>query len=134
MSVTPPIISGLTAGVLLAMQLVLMFMVSSQRVKNQQSLGDGDNPALLQAVRRHGNFAENAAIFIAAVALLELLGDSRLEVEILCAAFVVGRLLHAIGMSVRKTVNRWRFFGTIIFALAGFVVAGRLVLLGIAAL
>ena len=36
------------------------------RRRVRQSLGEGTDPALIRAVRRHGNFAENAAIFVAA--------------------------------------------------------------------
>ena len=52
MTVALPIVSGITAGVLIIMQLVLMFGVIRTRFSARQSLGDGNNPDLLRAMRR----------------------------------------------------------------------------------
>jgi hypothetical protein len=77
MPLAPPIVSALTAGVLVLMQMALMLSVVLARRRNRQSIGDGGKPKLLAAIRRHGNFAENAAVFIAGFALLEVLGGNR---------------------------------------------------------
>jgi uncharacterized membrane protein YecN with MAPEG domain len=77
MPFTPPIVSALAAGILIIMQMALMTAVILSRRRNQQSLGDGGHKSLLRAIRRHGNFAENAAVFIAGFALLEVLGGDR---------------------------------------------------------
>ena len=62
-------------------------------------MGFQDDLTLERMVRRHGNLAENAGIFIASIALLELqIGSTRL-VLILCLAFAIARTLHAIGFS-----------------------------------
>ena len=115
----PPILSALTAGVLIVIQMALMLTVVLMRRRNRQSIGDGGNPQLLAAIRRHGNFAENAAIFIAGLALLEVLGGSRTAIATMCAAFVVGRISHAIGLSMEKTVNPFRVGGIVITASVG---------------
>lgn len=134
MTVALPIVSGITAGVLIIMQLVLMFGVIRTRFSARQSLGDGNNPDLLRAMRRHGNFAENAAMFAVALGLLEMLGEGRTVMVLLCGGFVLGRVLHAVGLSQAKSVNGFRKFGTILSAAVGVAVGVGLILIGIAAL
>jgi len=119
MPLAPPILSALTAGVLIVMQMALMLTVVLARRRNRQSIGDGGNPELLAAIRRHGNFAENAAIFVAGFTLLEVLGGSRTGIATMCAAFVVGRISHVIGLSMEKTVNPFRVGGVVITASVG---------------
>jgi hypothetical protein len=82
-------------------------------------------------VRRHGNLAENAAIFIASVSLLELLGGGRLWVEILCGVFLLARLLHAFGLSQQNPTNIFRIAGVILTAVAGLAVGVRLIWIAI---
>ncbi len=90
MTFTPPIATGIICGILIVIQIALMLSVIVLRQRNKQSLGETDNPDLQRAVRRHGNFAENAAIFAVAFALLEILGGSRTNIEILGAIFILG--------------------------------------------
>ena len=104
-AVNLPVVATLTAGILIFIQMVLMLTVVVARRRNRQSLSDGGKPALLQAIRRHGNFAENAAIFIAGFALLELMGGDRLGIEVMSAIFVAGRIHDAVGLSLQPTVN-----------------------------
>lgn len=130
-TVTLPVVSAITAGVLIITQMGLMLAVAGVRRSLGQSLGDGDNPRLIGVSRRHGNFAENAAIFVASLALLEMLGAARIFVIGPACLFVLGRLLHAIGLSQTKTINLWRVVGVVATALAGFTVGVRLIMLGL---
>jgi uncharacterized protein len=134
MTFTPPLISAATAGILIIMQTVLMMTVVTARRRNRQSLGDGGHHDLLMAVRRHGNFAENAALFLAGFTLLELAGGGRISLAILCAAFVLGRISHAIGLSMPNTVNRFRVAGVLLTAVVGTALGVRLLLLGLSQL
>jgi uncharacterized membrane protein YecN with MAPEG domain len=120
MPLTPPTLSALTAGVLVILQMALMLTVVLARRRNRQSIGDGGNPELLAAIRRHGNFAENAAIFVAGFTLLEVLGGNRTVIATMCAAFVVGRISHVVGLSMKKTLNPNRIAGVVITASVGF--------------
>jgi hypothetical protein len=133
-TVTLPVVSAITAGVLIIAQLGLMIATILVRRRVRQSLGEAGDPALTRAVRRHGNFAENAAIFIAALALLEMMGAVRWFVAGLAALFVLGRVLHAIGLSQAKTVNLWRVGGIFATVTAGLALGVRLVTLGVARL
>jgi uncharacterized membrane protein YecN with MAPEG domain len=128
MSFTPPFVSAFTAGLLIIIQMALLFDVVRTRRRVGQSLGDGDDPALLAAVRRHGNFAENAAIFIACFALLEMLDGRRPSLFILCAGFVLGRISHIIGLSMKKTVNPFRIGGIFLTIGIGLTLGLRLLM------
>ena len=126
-----PWISALTAGVLLILQMLLMLSAGLNRGRSRRAVGgDGDNsdPELNRRVRRHGNLAENAAIFIAGYTLLELLGETTLSLEIACGVFVLARLLHAIGFSFRNTANLPRVLGVVLTLVSGLYLGARLVM------
>jgi uncharacterized membrane protein YecN with MAPEG domain len=125
-----PVISAITAGALIIGQAGLLLAVVLRRRATRQALGDGD-ATLQRLVRRHGNFAENAAIFVASLALLEMLGAVRPFVIGLATLFIVGRLLHAIGLSRENTVNAWRIAGVVATVAAAVVLGVRLVTLGL---
>jgi uncharacterized membrane protein YecN with MAPEG domain len=130
MPVNPPVITALAAAILIALQTVLMLMTAGQRRASRASLGgEAGAPALQRAVRRHGNLAENAAIFLVGLALAEMLSAGRIQIEVLAAVFVLSRLSHAIGLSFENTVNPWRIGGVVGTAFAGFALAVRLAVL-----
>lgn len=124
-----PIISAATAAALLFLQSLLMLGVVLQRRSNRQSLGDGGHDSLLKAIRRHGNLAENAGIFVATLALFELLGGNTLQVEILAGVLVLARLSHAFGLSLGKTTNIFRVMGAVLTFVVGIALPVRLALL-----
>jgi len=126
-----PLVSALTAGVLLILQVVLMLRVVLARRAARQSLGTGNDDRLLRAVRQHGNLAENAGIFVTGLALLEMLGERRSVLAVLCAAFVVARVAHVVGLSMKNTVNRARVLGVAATATVGITVGFRLVAIAI---
>jgi uncharacterized membrane protein YecN with MAPEG domain len=131
MTFTPPLISALTAGVLILLQSALVFAAANQRRLHGPSVGESTDLNVTRAVRRHGNLAENAAIFIACVTLLEILGGGRLWVEVLCAAFVAARLFHAFGLSLKNTVNAFRVVGIIVTVIVGLTLGGRLIVVAV---
>ena len=133
-ALAPPVVSAITAGVLIVAQMALLFTVVATRRRVRQSLGEAGDPALTRAVRRHGNFAENAAIFVICLVLTETLGAARIFVAGVAALFVLGRILHAVGLSQANTVNPWRVTGVFATVGAGLVVGARLIMLGVAGL
>ncbi|WP_019506206.1 MAPEG family protein [Pleurocapsa sp. PCC 7319] len=93
------IYSAWLAAYLIVLQQVLMLTVGMHRTKKKQGMGVQDDITLERLVRRHGNLAENAGIFIASVALLEInTGSTRLVLS-LCLIFAIARTLHMIGFS-----------------------------------
>jgi uncharacterized protein len=134
MVLTPPIVSALMCGILIIIQMALMIGVIIIRRRKKQSLGDGGQSDLQMAIRRHGNFAENAAIFTIGLALLEMMGGSRSNIEILCAIFVLGRLSHAIGLSMQNSVNAFRTSGVVATVFVGLALGIRLVMVSMSLL
>jgi uncharacterized membrane protein YecN with MAPEG domain len=130
-TLTPPIVTAATAGVLILLQSALSFAVTLVRRRVKQSLGDGGNPELLAAVRRHGNLAENAALFIAGLGLLEMLGGARLFVESLAGLFILARISHAIGLSMKPPLNPLRIAGVIVTIGVGVTLGWRLLTLAV---
>jgi len=96
---TLPLISGYAAAFLGIMQIFLMVPVGNARRKYAISIGDNGNEELLYKMRRHGNFTENAPIFIILLALLEIAGGAPMTVISLAVIFIVTRLSHAYAIS-----------------------------------
>ena len=87
------------ASYLIILQQVLMFTTGIYRSKKKHGMGTQGDITLERLVRRHGNLAENAGIFIVSIALLEILTGSTRIIFVLCWTFAIARTLHAIGFS-----------------------------------
>jgi uncharacterized membrane protein YecN with MAPEG domain len=109
-----PIATALTAAVLGLLQAGLTLYVAAGRGQHKTGLGDGGHEALTRRIRMHGNLAENAALFIALLALVELSGATGFA-RIAGAVFVAARLAHAYGLSMTfgPGANPFRFAGAV---------------------
>lgn len=96
----------------------LMFRVGQQRIAKKVNLGDGDDPALFARIRTHGNFTENAPLLLIGLFALAALSALPLVLHLFGAAFTLGRLLHAYGMSEAGKGGKGRFVGTILTLLS----------------
>ncbi|GAB5502173.1 MAPEG family protein [Pyruvatibacter sp.] len=101
-TMTLPVISAALAGVILILQQILMLATGTRRGKTGQGVGVAGDVELERMARRHGNLAENSGIFIASLALLELLIGSGMTVQIFALVFLVARLSHALGFSTLR--------------------------------
>lgn len=128
-----PYATTITAGILLILQMALAGATSGARGKANSWVGDGGNDALLRAMRRHGNLAENTGIFLVGLMLLELSRFNHLVVVVLCAAFVFARLMHALGLSRTNTNNAFRVGGGVLTYLIGFALGVLLIYVGLRA-
>jgi uncharacterized membrane protein YecN with MAPEG domain len=63
------------------------------------ALGDGGNERLLRATRAHANFAEYAPLVLLLLVLVAQAGAPALLLHALAASLVLGRALHAWGVS-----------------------------------
>lgn len=90
----------------------LSLRVSQNRRRARISLGLGEDAELERAARAHGNFVEYVPLALILIMLLEQETAQSWIVHVLGAALLAGRVLHAIGMNVRATVNAGRFWGT----------------------
>lgn len=92
-------ITPLYAIILALLMLVLGAIVSIKRAKTGISILHGNDMDLAEAIRRHGNLAENAAVFLVLMALAEGNNVSATWLHSAGIIFVVGRLLHPLGIN-----------------------------------
>ncbi|MBK8284827.1 MAG: MAPEG family protein [Ahniella sp.] len=89
----------LYASLLSLLYLALTFRTILLRRKLRAALGDAGDKSLQRAIRAHANFAEYVPLALVLLVLVEGSGASGLMVHSLGAALLLGRLLHALGIS-----------------------------------
>jgi uncharacterized membrane protein YecN with MAPEG domain len=92
-------VTPLYAGLIGLLMIVLAFNVSRYRVGLEIALGDGGNPLLTRAIRAHANLIENAPLALILLLMVEVQGFSAPVIHVLGGALVIGRALHALGLS-----------------------------------
>jgi uncharacterized membrane protein YecN with MAPEG domain len=121
-----PVILPVTLATASALTLVyfgIVFRVMQSRVKGKVSIGDGGDPDMLMRMRTQANFVEYVPLMLILMALLELSGVSRTVLAYAGGAFVLFRIMHAVGMP-RPVPNIYRAVGatlTLVLMLAGAV-------------
>ena len=138
-SLNIPLYAGLLGGALLILQNILMVSVGLYRTKAGKSVGVGDDVTLERRVRRHGNLAENAAIFVAALTLYELMFGQTAIALLVAIVFATARGLHIAGFASdagshligvnegKKVFVLMRAAGAGLSALSSIVLGGALV-------
>lgn len=95
MSVLPSIeITALFAAIFGVIHVLFTLRVGMYRVKNNISVGDGDDKELLKRIRGHGNFIETVPMALLLLLLNELNGLADTYLIILASTLLVARLLH----------------------------------------
>ena len=94
-----PAIAALYGGLIGVLLILLALPVSYLRRELGTGLGDGGDPRLARAIRVHANAVEWAIPAILLLLLAELTRASPLLLHACGIAVVVGRVLHAIGLS-----------------------------------
>jgi len=111
---TLPAITALYAGTLALIGVALAANTARTRGRFGVGLGDGGKPELLQAIRMHGNFIENVPIALVVLLALELTGTASWLLHTMGAALVIGRILHAWGLSRSAGESFGRAAGTVL--------------------
>jgi uncharacterized protein len=101
---------------LFASLLALLFVFLSVRVIGARrgagvAIGDGGDKMLARRVRVHGNFAEYVPMGLLLMALAESGGVAKLQIWLAGALLLVGRAIHAYGVSQDKEVLAFRVTG-----------------------
>lgn len=96
--------------------LALLFVALSIRVvktrrRERVAIGDGDNPRLRRAIGVHNNFAQHVPLALLLLAFVELAAAPILLLHILCLMLLVGRCMHAYGVSQESENFRFRTLG-----------------------
>lgn len=92
-----PISLTIAAGAAL-LNLWLSMRVGRVRTKEKVFVGDGGNELVTRRMRAHSNFVENTAFVLILLALVELGMGSSMWLWGAGALYLVGRILHALGM------------------------------------
>ena len=98
-SLNIPITAALLGGGMLVLQNALMLNVGMYRAGTKKGVGHDGDVQLERLVRRHGNLAENAAIFVAVLALLEIIQGQSTFIVWTAIVFAAARMLHVLGFS-----------------------------------
>lgn len=103
------------------------------RGKESISIGTGGSELMERRMRAQLNFVENTPWVLALVALIELAGKGGQWLSAVVAVFMLGRIVHALGMDP-DGLAKGRMIGTLITMLTqlGLAIFAVLVLLGLA--
>lgn len=118
-----PTITLIFAACAALLNLWLAIRCGRVRTKEGISHGDGGNGLLSRRMRAQLNFAENAPVVLVLVLALELTGMATLWLWLLSATFIVGRILHALGMDPEGS-NWMRGVGIMISMLVTLILVG----------
>ena len=96
----------------------LLFILLSKNViktrrKERVAIGDGGNPRMQRAIAAHNNFSQYVPLALLLLAFLEMQQGSTVLIQILCAALLIARLVHAYGVSQMQENFRFRAFGAL---------------------
>ncbi|MCG7494718.1 MAPEG family protein [Thalassobius sp. Cn5-15] len=105
-----PLYAGLSA----LLYLYLSVYVIKHRRQLMKTQGQGNTDALQKAIRVHGNCGEYTPLALILLLLIELQGAPLWAVHLLGIAFVLGRVLHAIGFGRTPQIIPMRQAGMIL--------------------
>ena len=94
-----PIVAAFVGAILIVAQQIFMMIAGTYRGKVSIGVGVGDDKELERKVRRHGNLAENAAIFLVVLGYAEMLSGGGTMTTVLGIVFLAARLSHAVAFS-----------------------------------
>jgi uncharacterized membrane protein YecN with MAPEG domain len=107
-------VTPLYAGLIGLLVVALAVNVSRYRWSLKISSGDGDHPALKRAIRAHANLTENAPLALVLLLAVEIQGFTATAVHVLGAMLVIGRMLHAFGLSRHEGPSVGRVAGILL--------------------
>jgi uncharacterized protein len=110
--VTAPV-TGLYAGLLALLLVILAWRVSMMRSKLRVGMGHGDDLHLARAIRVHGNAVEWILPMLLLFLVAELDGANRIFLHVCGVTFVAARIAHARAMSRTSKDSPGRFWGTL---------------------
>ena len=117
MTLTITLVAAAAAALI---NLWLVARVGRMRGTEKVSIGDGGNDRIIARMRAHANFVEYTPFVLILVGLIELARGPVLWLWIVVAVFMIGRVLHALGMDGLRS---GRAIGTAITLLTLLVLA-----------
>ena len=107
----------LYAGLFCLLMLILKANVGRVRTKHKVGFGDGGSQPLQRSLRVQGNAVEDVPVVLFGLLGLGALAAPVLLIHGLGASFLVGRILHAVGLGSSSGSSFGRSVGTLITAL-----------------
>ena len=107
-------ITAFYASLLAALFLLLSARVIGWRRVRRVELGHGEDAQLLRRMRVHANFAEYVPFALLLMALAESMAPPRPLLHLVGIVLIVGRLMHAYGLSQTPHILRYRVWGMVL--------------------
>ena len=104
-------VTGLYAGLLCLIGLVLAGLVGRLRGSGNISLGTGGNRELIEADRRHMNWVEFVPFILLLFAIYEINGGSKTWLHVMGSVLLVARIAHPFGLSATRMMMWQRMVG-----------------------
>ena len=123
--------AALWSGLLILLMIVLSARVVLGRRKHRVSMGDGADGQMTVLARSFGNAAEYIPVGVAAMTLVALTGGSTLIVHLIGGGLFLGRLVHPLGLAIKKAPNWARITGMLLTWLSLGLAAVMLVMAGL---
>lgn len=102
------------AAILAVIFIALSFRTLLLRRARGIPIGTADDPVLARAARAHANFSEYVPLTLLLLYFLETRTNAGMGLHVLCVSLIVGRLVHAYGVSQVDEDYRFRVFGMVI--------------------
>lgn len=112
-----PELTLLYAAIFGLMSIAISYPAGALRGKTGISVGDGGNPDLLLAMRRHSNFVEYVPLALIIIALMEMNRAPDYAIHGLAGTLLVARVAHAIGLHKSNIMTGGRIAGAVLTAL-----------------
>jgi uncharacterized membrane protein YecN with MAPEG domain len=106
-----PFIVPAYAAILALIYIFLAFRIMQLRGRVGAPIGSGGDPRLERAIRAHGNFAEYVPLALILLFAMEMQRNSIYVLHLLCIVLVLGRIIHAYGISQEKETMAFRATG-----------------------
>jgi uncharacterized protein len=118
---------ALYIAILIVMAVIFSANVAFRRNPLKIGIGDGGNAHLARQMRVHGNFLENVPLAIGALIMLCAIGAPAWAVHIVGVSMIIGRILHAVGISQNSGASFGRAVGMILTYASLLCAAGFLI-------
>jgi uncharacterized membrane protein YecN with MAPEG domain len=106
-------ITALYAGLLVPLFIYLTIRVIGARRGEKIAIGHGESHFLLRRMRVHANFSEYVPLTLICMGLAESLHTHHILLHGMGIFLIIGRCLHAYGVSQEKEVFKFRVIGMV---------------------
>lgn len=106
------------------LMIALKMNVGRVRTSEKVGFGDGANEAMQRAIRVQGNAVEDVPVVLLGLLGLAALAAPVVLIHALGGSFLVGRILHAVGLGGSSGSSFGRLVGTLVSLIVMLVTAG----------